>query len=274
MAGSRVIKIAPGEDGQAWIDAISDPAWRDSAELLKRDRGVSVWRAQMLGRDVVVKCWSLKRLKRRLQAIFNASPAVRQWCGAALLTEREIPTAATYALVRVRLDDDPCECLVMESLPGKSVLEYLAFRELTVRQEHALASALGRQIVNMILAKASNLDHKPSNLIVCDLDRPTPSVIDTVAIEGLDGSDDEGYFAYQMLADLLIEPTGCDCPPRRTLMLRAALQVADEQLNWNPGVTRKQLVLEAWDEVSQEMNKRGDLTPKVDPLAHVRRSDG
>ncbi|MCH9057739.1 MAG: hypothetical protein IIB55_03820, partial [Planctomycetes bacterium] len=46
MPRNRVIKIAPGEDGQAWADALSDRAWRDRAELLKRDGGVSVWRAE------------------------------------------------------------------------------------------------------------------------------------------------------------------------------------------------------------------------------------
>ena len=275
MAGSRVIKIAPGEDGQAWADTLSDRAWRDQAELLKRDNDVSVWRAQMLGRGVVVKCWSLNRLKRRLQVIVGATPAARQWRGAAWLQEHEIPTADPFVIVRTTFDGQPTECFVMRALIGETVFDHLAGGDLTVRQEHALARLIGRQIAQITLHNRFNRDHKPSNLIVTRTGDPTPivAVIDSVAIRRATRKLDH---LCSMLADLAIEPTGCGCPPRRTLAMRCVLEalasmVSDGQPNDEDPATLRN---EVWAAVMSVMARRGDLPPRIAPLADVRRADG
>ncbi|MCH7791178.1 MAG: hypothetical protein IID31_02720 [Planctomycetes bacterium] len=275
MTAARVIKLAAGEDGSAWSDALSRPNWRDGAELLKRDGGVSVWRAELLGRVVVVKCWSLDRLKRRLQVIVGATPAVRQWRGAAWLQEHEIPTADPFVIVRTTLDGQLTECLVMRALIGETVLDHLAGGDLTIRQEHALARLIGRQIAQITLHNRFNRDHKPSNLIVTRTGDSTPivAVIDSVAIRRATRSLDH---LCSMLADLAIEPTGCGCPPRRTLAMRCVLEalagmVSDGQpKDKDPATLRN----EVWAAVMSVMARRGNLTPRIDPLADVRRTDG
>ena len=275
MTAARVIKIAPGEDGQAWADALSDPAWRQSAELLKRDDGVSVWRTRMLGHDVVVKCWSLDRLKRRLQVIVGATPARRQWRGAAWLQEHEIPTADPFVIVRTTLDGRLTECLVMRALIGETVLDHLAGGDLTIRQEHVLARLIGHQIAQITLHNRFNRDHKPSNLIVMRTDNPTPTVavIDSVAIRRATRSHDH---LCSMLADLAIEPTGCGCPPRRTLAMRCVLEALAGMFSDGRPKDKDPATLrnEVWAAVMSVMARRGDLTPRINPLADVRRTDG
>lgn len=274
MPPPRVIKLAQGEDGPAWAEALADTTWREAAQLLKQDRDTSVWRTQMLGKDVVIKCWELSRFKRRLQTRVNATPAVRQWNGAALLIECKIATATPYVLARGKIDGKPYECLAMEMLPGKSLLEHMAEGDLSVRQEHAVARVLGEQIHEMIQAKLFNRDHKPSNLIVQNIEPAEVALIDTVGVckKRKVGLDDK------MLAALLTEPSGCGCAPRLTLMVRVMLSYVDAlypkdiaewklryQQNWLRNVSYG---------VGDVVRKHGDSTPKVDPLANVRRSDG
>ena len=275
MIAPRVIKLAPGEDGQAWADALSDPAWRESAELLKRDGGVSVWRTELLGRDVVVKCWSLARFKRRLQALAKATPGLRQWRGATWLQEHEIPTADPFVIVRTMFDGQLTECLVMRALFGASALEHMSFGDLTARQELGLARALGDQIRAMIDLNRCNRDYKPSNLIV-SFDKQNSihvSMIDTVAIRRSSLTWDD---LCDMLADLVIEPTGCGCPPRKSLMLRTALSAIgiDDVTRREHWAAVKKEVRDAWLYVEEEIEDRGNLTPKVNPLQSVRRTDG
>ncbi len=100
MGSMRVIRTGRGEDGAAWADALADGSWAESAKVLKDDAGVTVRRARILDRPVVVKQWSLDRPKRRVQALVNATPACRPWRGAERLAEIGVRTATPYLLLR------------------------------------------------------------------------------------------------------------------------------------------------------------------------------
>lgn len=170
--------------------------------------------------------------------------------------------------------------MVMKAIKGKSVLEHLAIGDLTVRQEHAVAAALGDQIRTVIAKEITNTDHKPSNLIVTDCTNTTAriTIIDTVGIiYGVDEDrrlDDDKDSMLGMLAHLVIEPLGCECLPRKSLMMRTVVHVLKEdEGSFLPKLSQK-AVREIWSDIGGAVKHHGDPTPKVDPLAHVRRSDG
>jgi tRNA A-37 threonylcarbamoyl transferase component Bud32 len=271
----RVIKLAPGGKRSAWARALADPTWRDAATLLKRDKDTTVWRTHMLGNDVVIKCWSLERTKRRLQAITRTTPACRQWRGALRLLKVEIATSKPYALARLIRDGQREEVLVMQAVQGKSVLEHLAIGDLSAKQEHAVAAALGDQIRTLLVNGMYNRDHKPSNLIVEDAAKTSAriAIIDTVSINSC-GVECDLDFMCDMLFALLIEPIGCKCAPRKSLRLRTMLHAfADDDQSRVPDLSREALK-KTWHDLEDWIKLHGDPTPKVDPLANVRRKDG
>ncbi len=256
----RPIRTAPGEDGRAWAAALSDPAWESNATLLKRDTTTTVHRATLRGREVVIKTWRLSA-GAKLKSLLASSRAHRHWRGAAWLAAHGFRTATCYALLR----NPGTEVLIMEALPGKSVLHHLADRDLTVRQQHALAAELGRVVARFRARSdwrghAHNRDHKPSNLIATSLDPPQVAIIDCVAIRH-DWFDSDQPF--RMLADLLIEPLGVGHPPRRTLMMRALLAYFRE-LDTAPD--RAKALRHFWQEVTDTIRAHGDPTPRVNPL--------
>ena len=277
MTAPRVIELAPGEDGSAWADALSAPRWRDRADMLKRDGDTSVWRTQMRGRNVVIKVWSLRGLKRRLQVLIGAStPGRRQWRGAERLLRSGIATSQPYAIIRVARDGEYQELFVMEAIKGKSVLEHLAIGDLSVKQEHALAAALGDQIQAVIAKGLANYDHKPSNLIVTDCTDESAriAIVDTVAIiDGEEAADCEDGM-WGMLYSLVIEPIGCACLPRKSLMMRTVVSVLKEDEGSSLPKYSKKVVRGIWSSIDGSVKCHGDPTPKIDPLAHVRRSVG
>src|SRR4029079_3031733 len=111
--------------------------------------------------------------------------------------------------------------LIMEALPGKTILQHLADNDLTARQQHAVARALGQQAAALMHHKHYNRDPKPSNQIVTVLtDRAaTVALIDCVGIKrNLWFDSDE---PIPMLPRMLIEALGVGLRPRRTLVMRA-----------------------------------------------------
>jgi tRNA A-37 threonylcarbamoyl transferase component Bud32 len=255
----RVIRAAKGEDGPAWAAALADPAWRDRATLLKSDGPTTVYRTRLLGRDTVVKCWRLGP-KARIQALFNDTRALRHWRGASRLLACNIPTAAPWAMVRVLSDSHPVECLAMESLPGKTLLRHLADHDLSPRQEHALADALGRQLSLMARSSIDNRDHKPSNLIVTN---PGP---DHAAVAIIDcGALGPKFRSGRILATLAIEPIGVGLLPRRALMMRVireCARTAPDQFGQPERPARRRL----WHAAALAVKNHGDPTPTVNPL--------
>ncbi|MFM9994887.1 MAG: hypothetical protein ACKVU4_03695 [Phycisphaerales bacterium] len=287
----RVVRVAPGEDGGAWVAALSAVGWERSARVLKREAGAGVYRVAMVRRDAVLKFRDLHG-SDRLKGLFGATRAMRQWRGAAWLSTHGFRTARPYALLSGTRMGVPAEALVMEGLPGKSVLMHLADEDLTIRQEHAVARELGRLTARMIAAGRYNADGKPSNLIVtrCDEDggdRPVEiAIIDCGALR-LRSPLSHASSLVRMLASLVIEPIGVGVRPRRTLMMRALTACigatverwlgklgklgADGRggsIRGEPRVRRavREMRRTLWRRVERAVRDHGDPRPRVNPL--------
>lgn len=147
----------------------------------------------------------------------------------------------------------------MEALPGKSILQHLADRDLTTRQEHAVAAAIGSDIALLARHVLQNRDHKPSNLILTNPAKPAIAIIDCVAIR-------RGIRADRMLASLVIEPSGVGLRPRRALMMRVIRECARNAPDILEGGHRR-WVRELWRRVAAIVQAHGDPTPRVNPLS-------
>ncbi len=253
----------------AWGAALGGE-WLRTARVLKQEGRASVLRATLLGREVVIK-QSLWR--PRLKELFGLDRASSQWRGAQWLEAKGFPTARCLVLATSPRANYPHHrYLVMEAIEGKSLLEHLAARDLSVRQELALARAVARQLVSLTLAGRYNRDHKPSNLIVQNprsVD-PTIAIIDTVAIRKL--RPWRRADLYAMFASLVIEPLGCGCPPRRALMMRVLVEHQRELLRRIPNLlpddaaARRHARHLDWMRIAGIIDVHGDPTPRVNPL--------
>jgi len=264
--GWRVERTARGEDARAWQRVLEsfDTA---GAKVLKEDRGTAVYRTSLLGRDLVLKSWELRTLGSRLRALARAGQPDRHWRGAAWLNGHGFRAAHCLALASEYRSPFPRRWLVMEAVPGRSVLDHLARGDLTVRQEHAVARALGRQLTLFVSHARSNRDHKPSNLIVSgDPANPEIVLIDCV---GLRNRVDTG----RMLASLAIEPAGCGVPVRASLamrVLRSHLASLDEGIGPMADLSRRdarRFRNGKWRDVIARIRAHGDPSPRVNPLA-------
>ena len=262
----RPFALASGEDPNQWARALAGD-WRASATLIKGTgdgSGVEVWFAEFGDRHVVVKLWPLRSLKRRVQALFRATPGCRHWKGAAWLLEHELPTAEPLALLR-SAGTPRHEALVMQRLPGRTLLEWMADDSVSVRLQHTLARITGGSVARL-LSVGFNRDHKPSNLIVIESEqKPIDiAIIDCVAIRPgpvlLEDVQSE-------LAMLVIEALGCGVIPRQALRMRALkayLQLRAD-MSGAPSNSRGSLQ-KLWHGISETVEAHGDPRPKIDPL--------
>jgi hypothetical protein len=290
-SGIRVARIV-----KAWRDRA--PALKefvlglgtaDGSELenLKSGKHSFVGRATLDGQPVVVKWRELTTLNDRAKCGFGASRAFRQWRGARRLARAGIPAARPYALlVQYGVSNssaatgqsagngaDPREWLILESIPGKTVLHHLADGELSLIDQHALARAVGVQVGAMLRAGLCNRDHKPSNLIASFEDGvPIVTLIDTVAIRRRSNPGE----MVRMLATLLIESIGVGVAPRGTIAFRV---LRDACAAWLEGTLARPLGTHKGDRkalralvrstakrVEQYIRFHGDPTPKDNPL--------
>lgn len=262
MRSSRPIRVARGHDGRAWAQALADPAWPDRARPLKTDAEASVVGLTMLGRPVVVKTWRLAQPRRRLQALLGRTPAMRHWHAAQLLIAAGLPTARCFAVIRGRDALGPCEWLVMERIPGRTLLAHLARTDWPVPAQHRLADAIGRQIACLAAAGLLNRDHKPSNIVLTSPANP-PTLIDCL---GIRRTRRTAHALTRMLAMLVIEPHGCGLHIRRSLRmrcLRAAIGL-DARL---PRSLRHRTLRRWMTRIDRRIARHGDPRPAVDPLA-------
>lgn len=272
----RIVRAHRSEDAAQWAAALADGAWVGSSTLLKEDGGSWVRRAQVLGREVVVKRRELSAWAR-VKCAIGRGKGDRHWRGAALLSGKGVGTARVLVLARASVDGRDCELLVMEWVQGETLLRVMAdvhSREPNapgVCAQHAIAQAVGRQIAQM--GELFNRDHKPSNLIVQGAAEGGPRIA-IVDCEGVRRATVPG--AARMFASLVIEPTGCGVRPRRGWMMRAVrgwLEETREQLaregrsgesldrEWYRGLRRMM-----WGDVARVVAQHGDPTPRVNPL--------
>lgn len=230
------------------------------------DRG-TVWRAELIGRECVVKCLRLGGPRRKVQAALRVSPAWRHWKQARWLGAHGFSTAEPLAIVRGRRDgpggSQEVECLVLQYLPGESVLEHMAMGDLPVRHQHYVAEAVARLACRLAHEGRVNRDAKPSNLIVTSLHETGAHL---AAIDCGDlrrcRRDDEAAIV-RMLASAAIEPMGCGCLPRLAVRMRAVCTAAEVLDPANPRTRAKRL----WRAIERAVAGHGDPTPKDDPLA-------
>ncbi|MGH7244715.1 MAG: hypothetical protein ACREJD_14980 [Phycisphaerales bacterium] len=255
--------------------------------LLKAGEHSFVAQTTLEGQSVVVKWRELTTLNDRVKCAFGGSRAFRQWRGARLLRSAGIPAARPLALLvqyglsqveaiagrPARNHANPREWLILENIPGKSLLQQLADRELSVRDQHALARAVGVQAGAMLRAGLCNRDHKPSNLIASFEDGvPIVTLVDTVAIRRRSNAAE----MVRMLATLLIESIGVGVPPRGAIAFRV---LRDACAAWLEGTLGRPLGSHKGDRkalralvrstarrIDQYIRFHGDPTPKDSPL--------
>lgn len=256
-------------------------------ELLKAGKHSFVGRATLDGRIVVVKWRELTSLNDRAKCVFGVSRAYRQWRGARLLASGGIPAARPFALLvqsgtsgaqpaaahSTSTSANPREWLILENAPGQTVLHHLAGGRLSLRDQHALARAVGVQVGAMLRAGLCNRDHKPSNLIAEFVDGvPIVTLIDTVAIRRRSNPGE----MVRMLATLLIESIGVGLAPRGAIAFRV---LRDACAAWLEGTLGRPLGAHKGDRkalralvrstakrIEQYIRFHGDPTPKDNPL--------
>ena len=203
-------------------EAVSSPKLSE----LKRDRADIV-----LGSDsLIIKVRTTHGILDRLRTRYGRGRLARQAAGAATLESLGILTAQVLGHGTARLAGAACELLVMQRLPGVSLLAMMQNSRTPIAFEHAAADALGKQIAQMTMAGWFNRDHKPSNLIVqFDADAAAViGIIDTVDILPIKPRHKFLSAAVRMLTSLVLEPTGCNCGPRLALRRRVLLAMHRE----------------------------------------------
>jgi tRNA A-37 threonylcarbamoyl transferase component Bud32 len=262
----RIQRIAPGESAGAWTLELATFDTR-TAKVLKKEGGSAVYQARLMGHDVVIKVRGCKGLKERLKLWTGNTRGLRHWNGAQWLKAHGLATAKPYVLATQHERGTMQEWLVLEQLPGKTLLQHIADRDLSVRQEHDIARKLARQVQAMAKAGRFNRDHKPSNLILA----PSvyePAIIDCVAIRT------GAHHHWRMLHALAVEPLGLGILPRRALRARIITELCRAEFERYPShssanspgrlrLARKTI----WQILSVSLRNHGDPTPRTNPLS-------
>lgn len=241
-------------DPGPWIEALRTFKV-DLAQPLKTEGASIVVRTRLLGQEVVIKRRELRRLGDRLKSRLGLGRASRQWRGARWLAGHGFDTARPVVAALEHTGSTVREWLVLESLPGASVLRHLADGDLSISRQHELARSLGRQIAAIGEAGMYNGDHKPSNLIVV---QGRPAIVDTVAIR-------RGRRPERMLHALAVEPIGEGVLPRRSLRARLIheLVLAERHLSGGADRAGKARRRAIWNAVADSLSRHGDPTPRT-----------
>ena len=254
----------------------------DEANIVKQERESAVYLTppiRLPGQPepvrLIVKSRSLTTLRTRLQHAVGLSRAARQMRGSRLLRAAALPAAPCLATATRITASQRLDVLVMELVPGTSLLHHLASSELTIPQQLVLADRMGSLVADLAHANLFNRDMKPSNVIIAP--DHTPVIIDTVAIRTIRGGRARNTARVRMLASLLIEPIGCNVRPRGTLIyrvLRAECQTTlartlgrapDPSLHTRRVL--KALIRTTAKRVHKLLSTRGPFEPMVNPLA-------
>lgn len=255
----------------AWAEAFGGVDWA-RAECLSDKPKRTVWRAvlDLPGgpEELVIKVHAHRSAADSLRSVLHLGRLRRQWRGAARLSRRGFRVARGLALLRGRLDNGPCDVLVMESAPGVPLIDLLARDDLPTRTGHAVARQLGELVSLLDGERLHSKDLKPSNLLVdTGGDEATITIID---------SDTVGHRPGHPLLPLVLEPLGLGVLPRRTLLARVVKSWAwHEWLNAPYGDIAERetgeraehdLARRAWAEIEARVRVHGDPTPEHDPL--------
>lgn len=249
----RIERLAAGEDAERWRGAIG-AVLAGGGELLKVDGRSRVAAAG----EAVFKVRELSGAADRWRARLGLAREERQWRGAVLLGAAGIPTAKPLAIARA----GDLRVFVLARLPGETLLEHLARRDLAPGQELALARAAGSWAGRAVRAGLINRDAKPSNWIVTSMDagRPGLAMIDTVGVRRTRARNR----AEAMLASMVIEAIGVGACPRRAVLWAAIRAFAGEV-----GGSRAE-AKGWWRGAVLVIAGHGDPRPRVDPRSGNR----
>lgn len=254
--------LRAGGDAARWRDAIAAATF-EAWPAIKIERGRRVCRGRLFGMNIVVKTERARGLSLHLRMLMGLSRLRRQWRGAEILLDAGVPTARPLALARGRRNGKIIEALIMEELPGPSLLALWLQGGLSLHQEHALARAAGEVVARCVQRGIFNRDGKPSNLIVTRLDDggAALAVIDTI---GVRRSSAPGG-GVRMLASLYIEAWGMGRAPRRALCALALRPIVE--LMSSSGGESSHVRRRLWKATRAIIRSHGDPKPKVNPLS-------
>ncbi len=252
----RVLRTSAAHAETDWRRAIASIDL-SAAALLKHAADTTVVRAELaLGEPqrCILKTQRMGGLWNKLRCRLGATRLDRQWKGARLLERAgAMPTAECMALLGWKAGDGRgFLTLVMQDLPGRTLLEHMA-SSMEASQRRALARAVGAHTRSMLEAHVFNRDHKPSNLIVTSLEPPALALIDTV---GIAETGARAMEPVRPLTSLMLEPMGCGVAPRLTDRMRALTAFEPDRK------ARRRL----WRRVEAAIKAHGDPTPKDNPL--------
>ncbi len=218
---------------------------------------------------LIIKVHAARTPRDRIRSNLHLTRLRRQWRGSARLSRAGFPAARCQALITGFREGRRIDALVMDALPGRTLLDVLAAGDLPLAQERLLAKSLGRLLNGLWYAGLHSKDLKPSNLLVSnEHEHPNLTILDTDAV---------GHRPAHPLLPLVIEPSGLGVLPRRSALFRVAREWA-----WNawlagpdrfaPGEERpgrkmeSRIARRAWREVADLVRQHGDATPTHDPI--------
>ncbi len=271
MPQVRVIKLNDQTlHAERWSESVRAFA---PSRTLKREQHAAVFMGELRGRQVVVKIADIIGWRERLKLRLGLSRLQRQWRGHERLAAIGVATGQPICLATL---NDPGESvrllLALQYVPGKSLLEHVAANDLSVRAEHRLAAALGRQIASIAAHRRRNRDHKLSNLIAVEpeTDEATVAVIDAAGVIPRRKRSRNGA-AADMLFSAIVEPYGLGLKVRKTLKLRVALACAKKLLaedrDAKPTRDARELARALLLRASRRLARHPNPTPRINPLA-------
>jgi len=265
----RLVRSAPdGLDRSAWISAIGARDWSVGAEVLKRSSDASVIRATVHSIDMVLKSRLSGGVKGSLQRVIGRSRSDRQWLGSEWLATHGIASARCLALLTGRRDGAGVETLVLEYVPGHTLLWHIARGAIAEDPmspaSRAIAYAVGTDMARLVKAGRFNRDHKPSNIVVVRSGPPTAALalVDAVAIVRFKPAKRSEAMA-RMIASLMIEPRGIGHPAPETFMARVVQALGHEMVGAAEAEAWSRDML-AW--ASRIVGSHRDPVPADDPL--------
>lgn len=270
--GLRVAKYAEGA-GYApdqWARALAAVDW-DQAQLLSDKPDSSVWRAELVVQKrpmtLVIKCERLQGIGDHLKSLLRRSKVHQQWKGAERLNAMFTP-AKCFAILR----SGDLEMLVMESVEGRTLLETITHRALSVPEERALSRVFAWEAGRLLMATGWR-DMKGSNLVVTrpDAEKLVIRAIDTVGV----GRAHSVHGLFPMVAEAI----GCGVLPRRACLMRFLSAFVREYRNWeitapdeqdaNAKNWERQERRTVWRRIHHALQSHGDPTPRHNPLNPV-----
>ncbi|MBL8747376.1 MAG: hypothetical protein JNK58_13605 [Phycisphaerae bacterium] len=255
------VERAAGVDGAALASLCASEPWVGRSEKFKQDERSSVLSGETFVGPVVVKSMRLDRPLDSLRRRLGITRLTRQWKGAAFLDRHGFAVAPPLALWHGRdALGRPIQSLAMARLPGQTVLQHLADRDLPPEDESAAARIIGEDIARLALLGYVNRDHKPSNLLLLRNAvagaAPRIAILDTVGLRRCG----KWSALVRMLFELVVEPTGCrvEIPLRLSLTtLHAVVRAAE--LRPTDGARLRRAVRD-------RLAAHGDPTPRINPL--------